>query len=76
MKKVQLLKTSIESLKGFRTELHDDMDNSKRKQLDQIIYDLECCQGTQISLNNVLILLGKGLALLPALEKIFDELSK
>lgn len=76
MKNLQLLKTSIESLKGFRAELHDDIDSSKRKKLDQIIKDLECCKGQQISPNQILKLFGKALALLPALERIWDELNK
>lgn len=72
----KLLKASIESLKGFRTELHNDIDNSKRIELEEIIRNLECCEGQQISPNQMLHFLGKALAILPILERIFDELNK
>jgi len=76
MKNLQLLKTSIESLKGLRAELHDDIGSSKRKKLDQIIKNLECCEDQQISPKQILILLGKALALLPTVERILDEFNK
>ena len=38
----KLLKNSIETIKKLRAELHNDIDSSKRKELDQIIKDLEC----------------------------------
>lgn len=72
----KLLKTSIESIKKLREELHNDIDSSKRKELDQIIKDLEYYEGPQISPNQILVLIGKALAILPVLEKIRDELNK
>jgi len=76
MKNLQLLKISIESIKKLRAELHNDIDSSKRKELDQIINDLECYEGQQISPNQILSLIGKALAILPVLEKIWDEFNK
>lgn len=69
----KLLKDSIESIKQLRDELHDDIDSSKRKKLDQIIKDLESCEKRQISPNQILDLLGKALALLPLLERVLDK---
>lgn len=69
----KLLKSSIESIKQLRYELHDDIDSSKRKKLDKIIKDLESCEKRQISPNQILDLLGKALALLPLLERILDK---
>jgi hypothetical protein len=72
----KLLKTSIESIKKLRAELHNDIDSSKRKELEQIIKDLECYKGQHISPNQILGLIGKALAILPVLEKIWDEFNK
>jgi hypothetical protein len=69
----KLLKDSIETIKKLRAELHNDIDSSKREELDQIIKDLESYEEQQISHNKMLSLLGKALALLPILEKIWDE---
>ena len=76
MKNQKLLKTSIESLKRFHEELHNDIDSSKRMELEQIIKDLECSEGQQISPSQVLNLLGKALDLLPLFERIWDEFNK
>lgn len=69
----KLLKDSIETIKKLRAELHNDIDSSKREELDQIIEDLESYENRQILVNQILILFGKALALLPMLEKIWDE---
>lgn len=68
-----LLKDSIETIKKLRAELHNDIDDSKREELDQIIKDLESYDNRQILVNQILILFGKALALLPMIEKIWDE---
>ena len=65
-----LLKIPIETIKELRTEIHDDIDDSKRKKLDQIIKDLECCNAKELSKDQILKLFGKAINLIPALTKI------
>ena len=73
MNNQKLLKDSIETIKKLRTELHNDIGSSKREELDQIIKDLEGYEEQQISHNKMLSLLGKALALIPILERVWDE---
>jgi hypothetical protein len=70
-----LLKKSIESLKLIQLEMHDDMDSSKRAELDKIISDLEKC-GDKISPAQILELLGKCVVLIPAVERLLKVLSE
>jgi len=65
-----LLKISIEIIKELRTEIHDDIDDSNRKKLDQIIKDLEFCNVKELSKDQILKLFGKAITLIPALTKI------
>ncbi|EKO3674030.1 hypothetical protein M3923_002719 [Vibrio metschnikovii] len=71
----RLLKNSIESLKMIQSEMHDDMDSSKRAELDKVISDLEKC-GTEKSPTQLLEILGKCLALVPAVERLLKVLSE
>ncbi|MCX7068458.1 MAG: hypothetical protein NTW85_12290 [Methylococcales bacterium] len=73
MKNQKLLKDSIETIKKLRAELHNDIDSSKREELDQIIKDLESYENRQILVNQILSLFGKALALIPILERVWDE---
>jgi hypothetical protein len=75
MRNQQLLKSSIEAIKTLRLEIHDDIGGIKRDELDQIIKNLECYEGQQITANQILEVLGKAISYLPALEKIIDFLS-
>lgn len=68
-----LLKNSIETLKGLRVELHDKIDSGIRKKLNQIIQDLESCDEHRISPQQILDLFGKGLALIPLIEKLMEK---
>ena len=70
-----LLKESIESLKLIQSEMHDVMDSSKRAELDKIIADLERC-GDKKTRTQLLELLGKCLALVPAVERLLKVLSE
>lgn len=70
-----LLEKSIESLKMIRLEMHDVMDSSKRAELDKIILDLEKC-GDRKSHIQLLELLGKCIALVPAVERLLKALSE
>jgi hypothetical protein len=74
MKNLQLLKISIESIKALQLEIHDDIDDSKRKKLDQIVKDLEHCEDQNISANRILELLGKAIDILPAIAKFLTYL--
>lgn len=69
-----LLKNSIESLKMIRSEMHDVMDSGKRAELDKVIADLEK-HGKEKTPRQLLEALGKCLALVPAVEKLFQLFS-
>jgi len=71
----RLLKRSIESLKMIQLEMHDDMDSSKRAELEQIILNLEQC-GHSKSPTQLLELLGKWIAIFPAVERLLKLLSE
>jgi len=72
----KLLKDSIETIKKLRTELHNDIDSSKREELDQIIKDLESYKNRQVLANQIINLFGRALAIIPILEKVLDEFNK
>jgi len=71
----RLLKRSIESLKMIQLEMHDDMDSSKRAELEQIILNLEQC-GHNKSPTQLLDLLGKWIAIVPAVERLLKLFSE
>ncbi len=70
-----LLKDSIELLKSIQIELHDDIDSSKRSELSRIIKELESCE-EKLTPNQLLHKLGKVIAFIPAIERIFKNLSE
>lgn len=70
----QLLKSSIETIKQFREELHNDIDSSKREKLDQVIADLERCEAQKVTTAQILIFLGKVVEILPSIEKMLEML--
>ena len=75
MRKHILLKDSIELLKRIQVELHDDIDSSKRSELNRIIKELESCE-EELTPNQLLFILGKVIFFIPAIEKILKKLSE
>ncbi len=75
MHKHKLLKNSIELLKCIQIELHDDIDSSKRNKLNRTIKELESCK-EKITPNQMLEILGKVIAFIPAIERIIKTLSE
>jgi len=75
MRKHILLKDSIDLLKRIQVELHDDIDSSKRNELDRIIKELESCE-EELTPNQLLFILGKVVVFIPAIERIFRKLSE
>lgn len=71
----RLLEKSIESLKMIQLEMHDDMDSSKRAELEKIILDLEYF-GHKKTPTQLLEILGKCLSIVPAVERLLTILSK
>jgi hypothetical protein len=71
MKNQQLLKSSIESLKMIQEQLHNDIDSSKRKELQKVIEELEMCE-SGVTPNQLLFLLGRVITWLPAIERIIN----
>lgn len=69
----ELLKSSIESLKMIQSELHDDIDSSERIELGRIIKELESCN-TNITPRQLLIVLGKVISWIPAVERLIKIL--
>ena len=74
MPRHSLLKDSIELLKSIQLELHDDIDSSKRQELERIIYELESNE-EKVTAPQILSFLGKAIALAPAIERIISSLS-
>ncbi len=70
-----LLKDSIKILKKVLKEQHDIMDNSKRKELERIIQKLEESQEEYTSYQ-LLKIIGKCLATIPAVIRVIEYLSK
>ena len=70
-----LLKDSIKILKKILKEQHDIMDNSKRKELEEIIQKLEESQEENTSYQ-LLEVIGKCLAAIPAVIRLIEYLSK
>ncbi len=75
MRKHVLLKDSIDLLKCIQIELHDDIDSSKRSELDRIIKELESCE-EELTPDQLLYVLGKVIVFIPAIERIFRKLSE
>ncbi|MCU7976266.1 hypothetical protein L5M43_13550 [Shewanella sp. SW36] len=71
MKNQQLLKSSIESLKLIQIELHDDIDSSKRLELEKVIKELESCE-TEPSPRQLLTKIGKVIVWIPAIERFIN----
>lgn len=71
MKNQQLLKSSIESLKMIQEQLHDDIDSSKRKEIQKVIEELEMCE-SGVTPNQLLFLLGRVINWFPAIERIIN----
>jgi hypothetical protein len=71
MKNQQLLKSSIESLKMIQEQLHNDIDSSKRKELQKVIEELEMCE-SGVTPNQLLFLLGRVISWFPAIERIIN----
>ncbi len=69
----ELLKISIESLKLIQSELHDDIDSSKRIELSKVIESLESCN-SNITPNQLLIIFGKVVSWIPAVERLLKAL--
>ena len=75
MKNNTLLNNSIEVLKKIRLELHDDIDSSKRRQLDEAIRNLED-NGSELTKSQVLNVLGKVVNFLPTILKILNSIKE
>lgn len=75
MRKHKLLKDSIELLKIIEIELHDDIDSSKRYKLKQAIKELESSRD-KITHKQILVIMGRVIALIPAIERIIKHLSE
>jgi hypothetical protein len=69
----QLLQSSIESLKMIQEELRDDIDSSKREELNRVIDELDSCK-SEISAKQLLLMLGKVISWFPAIERLIRYL--
>ena len=67
-----LLKDSVGLLKKIQQELHDDIDSSKRRELDKVIKELEI-NGNRLSRPDILKEIGKVLIWIPAIERIINS---
>lgn len=75
--KAELLRSSIDTLKSVRLELHGNVENSALEMLDKAIYDLENLQqdSDKISTRDVLYVLGQVLEKLPVIVELIHILS-
>jgi len=73
----KLLKSSIDTLKSVREELHGNVENSVLEMLDNAIFDLENLQqdSDKISAHYVLYVLGQVLEKLPIIVELIHRLS-
>jgi len=73
----KLLKSSIDTLKSVRAELHGNVENSVLEMLDNAIFDLENLQqdSDKISARDVLFVLGQVLEKLPIIVELIHRLS-
>jgi hypothetical protein len=67
-----LLKDSIGLLKKIRQELHDDIDSSKRRELDKAIEELES-NDDKLSPSQLLRIIGKVVIWIPAIERVLNS---
>lgn len=67
-----LLKDSIGLLKRIRQELHDDIDSSKRRELDKAIEELES-NDDKLSPSQLLRIIGKVVVWIPAIERVLNS---
>lgn len=75
--KAELLRSSIDTLKSIRLELHGNVENSVLEMLDKAISDLEVFQQApeEVSARDVLHVLGQVLEKLPMLVELLRILS-
>ena len=75
--KADLLRSSIDTLKSVRLELHGNVENSVLEVLDKAIFDLENLQqdSDQVSTRDVLNVLGQVLEKLPMIVELIQLLS-
>lgn len=67
-----LLKDSVGLLKKIRQELHDDIDSSKRSELDRVIKELES-NGRKLSRSDLLKVIGRVMIWVPAIERVINS---
>ena len=67
-----LLKDSVGLLKKIRQELHNDIDSSKRRELDRAIKELENNRN-KLSPPDILRVIGKVVIWIPAIERILNS---
>jgi len=75
--KADLLRSSIDTLKSVRLELHGNVESSTLEMLDKAIFDLENLQqdSDHISTRDVLNVLGQVLEKLPMIVKLIQIVS-
>ena len=73
----ELLRSSIDTLKSVRLELHGNLENSALEMLDKAIVDLESFQqdSSKVSTRDVLYVLGQVLEKLPVVIELIHILS-
>jgi hypothetical protein len=73
----ELLRSSIDTLKSVRLELHGNLENSALEMLDKAIVDLESFQqdSSKVSTRDVLYVLGQVLEKLPVIIELIHILS-
>jgi hypothetical protein len=73
----ELLRSSIDTLKSVRVELHGNVENSALEMLDEAIVDLESFQqdSSKVSTRDVLYVLGQVLEKLPVIIELIHILS-
>lgn len=70
-----ILKNSIKTLKMFLVEMHDAIDSSKRKELEEVIKQLENYQ-KDYTPAQLMDILSKWVGLIPVVIQLIEFLSK
>ena len=70
-----ILKNSIKTLKMFLVEMHDAIDSSKRKELEEVIKQLENYQ-EDYTPAQLMDILSKWVGLIPVVIQMIEFLSK
>ncbi|MCT6889444.1 hypothetical protein [Gilliamella apicola] len=70
-----ILKNSIKTLKMFLVEMHDAIDSSKRKELEEVIKQLENYQ-KDYTPAQLMDILSKWVGLIPVVIQVIEFLSK